>query len=255
MFQKQFAENAVGILTLEENVIGLAAGGSWISDSLDAYSDLDLVIVTQKKITDNKDNMINIAQKLGDYLSGFTGEHIGETRLLICMYDNPLLHVDLKFVTPEEFKDRVEDPAILLDKGGILKQIIETTKAEFPYPDYQWMEDRFWTWIHYALTKIGRQEYLEATDFLAYLRMTVLGPLLQIKNNKLPRGVRKVEFDLAHEDFITLTSTLPVYDRASILMSLKNSVELYRNLREFLFKNITYQSKLEEKVMLYFEGI
>ncbi len=255
MFQKQFAENVVQILATEASVLGLAAGGSWISDTLDAFSDLDLVVVTKEKITDNKADMIHIAQKLGDYLSGFTGEHVGEPRLLICMYDNPLLHVDLKFVTPEEFKDRVENPIILLDKEGILQQIIKTTNPEFPYPDYQWIEDRFWTWIHYALAKVGRQEYLEALDFLAYLRMNVLGPLLHIKNNKLPRGVRKVEFELARKDFKTLTSTIPTYDKTSILNSLENAVELYRSLRELLFINVTYQNKLEEKVMLYFDTI
>ena len=29
----------------------------------------------------------------------FTGEHVGESRVLICLYGPPLLHVDLKFVS------------------------------------------------------------------------------------------------------------------------------------------------------------
>ncbi|WP_286862331.1 MULTISPECIES: hypothetical protein [Sphingobacterium] len=74
--------------------------------------------------------------------------------------------------------------------------MIDTTKAQFPVPDFQWIEDRFWTWMHYGLTKIGRGEYMEALDFMAYLRMAVFGPLLHIKNNNLPRGVRKVETTL-----------------------------------------------------------
>jgi hypothetical protein len=30
-------------------------------------------------------------------LVGFTGEHVGEPRVLICLYGPPVLHVDLKF--------------------------------------------------------------------------------------------------------------------------------------------------------------
>jgi hypothetical protein len=46
------------------------------------------------------------ASRLGELLPSFTGEHVGEPRLLICLYNNPLLHAELKFVTPEEFKKR-----------------------------------------------------------------------------------------------------------------------------------------------------
>ncbi|PUV21792.1 hypothetical protein DCO56_26060 [Sphingobacterium athyrii] len=116
--------------------------------------------------------------------------------MLICLYDSPLLHVDIKFITLEEFCVRIEDPIILLDIDNILQKVRDTTKAQFPVPDFQWIEDRFWTWMHYGLTKIGRGEYVEALDFMAYLRMAVFGPLLHIKNNNLPRGVRKVETTL-----------------------------------------------------------
>jgi len=75
------------------------------------------------------------------------------------LYDDPLLHVDLKFITLDEFWERVEHPVVLLDTEQALQNLINATKAEFPMPDYQWIEDRFWTWIHYALLKIGRGEY------------------------------------------------------------------------------------------------
>jgi hypothetical protein len=196
MIQTDFAYRVKHILEKDDRILGVAVGGSWIAQQIDEFSDLDLVLVTKDKIAPNKANMIAIAESLGDFLSGFTGEHVGEPRLLICLYDNPLLHVDLKFVTLDEFKVRVETPFILLDKNGLLQQAIQDSEAQFPYPDYQWIEDRFWTWVHYALLKIGRGEYLEALDFLGFLRMVVLGSLLHIKNGNLPRGVRKVEMEL-----------------------------------------------------------
>ncbi|WP_172276877.1 nucleotidyltransferase domain-containing protein [Chryseobacterium sp. LAM-KRS1] len=256
MIQVEFANKAKEILQTDETIIGLAVGGSWISDQMDEFSDLDLIIVTEQKVTGDKNVMIDYAKRLGNFLSAFTGEHVGEPRLLICLYDNPLLHVDLKFVTLEEFHERVETPTILLDKNGRLQKVIDHSVSSFPYPDYQWIEDRFWIWIHYALLKVGRGEYFEAFDFLGFLRMSVFGPLLHIKNNNLPRGVRKVETDLEVKDLEDLKLTLPQYNRHSLLECLRHSVLLYRKLRNVLFgNNIILQDETEKKVMLYFKEL
>ncbi|MDD2792015.1 MAG: nucleotidyltransferase domain-containing protein [Sediminibacterium sp.] len=256
MIQREFADKAKTILEPDDNVIGLAVAGSWLTNEIDEFSDLDLILVTQQKISGNKSLMIDYARKIGDFLSGFTGEHVGEPRVLICLYDNPLLHVDIKFLTLNEFHTRIETPHLLLDKGGQLEKAINSSFAKFPYPDYQWIEDRFWTWIHYALLKIGRGEYLEAYDFMGFLRMAVLGPLLHIKNGNLPRGVRKVEADLDNDSLASLKRTIPAYERQSLLDSLKNAVSLYRQLRTELFNNkVSMQSKTESKVMNYFDEI
>lgn len=256
MIQFEFAQRAKITLEKEENVIGLAVAGSWLTNEIDEFSDLDLILVTEQKISHDKNLMLNYAKRLGNFLSGFTGEHVGEPRVLICLYDNPLLHVDIKFVTLEEFHTRVETPMLLIDKNGQLEKAISNSQAMFPYPDYQWIEDRFWTWIHYALLKIGRGEYLEAYDFLGFLRMVVFGPLLHIKNENLPRGVRKVETDLANEDLARLKLTIPTYERKSLLESLRNAVRLYRQLRTELFdNNVCLQNDTDKKVMNYFDEI
>lgn len=255
MIQTDFAYRVKSILEKDDCILGVAVGGSWITQQIDEFSDLDLVIVTKEKIAPHKPNMLAIAESLGDFLSGFTGEHVGEPRLLICLYDNPLLHVDLKFVTLDEFKVRVETPFILLDKNNVLQQAIQDSEAQFPYPDYQWIEDRFWTWIHYALLKIGRGEYLEALDFLGFLRMVVLGPLLHIKNGNLPRGVRKVEMELEALDYQALISTVPTYQKADLLKSLRNAVVLYQKLRIELFgQTIQLNPKVEMAVLTYFDS-
>ncbi|RNI27302.1 nucleotidyltransferase domain-containing protein [Rufibacter immobilis] len=248
--QQIFANNTVQVLKDDENVLGLAVAGSWLTNEIDEFSDLDLVLVTREKIGGHKDKMVEYAKRLPYFLSGFTGEHVGEPRVLICLYDQPLLHVDLKFVTLEEFRHRIETPILLLDKEGQLQRVLEETEPHFPYPDYQWIEDRFWTWIHYALLKIGRGELIEAFDFFGFLRMVVFGPLLHIKNGNLPRGVRKVETQLPIEDFEQLKETLPTYSRTSLLNSLEHSVVLYRQLRKELFATeVVWHSEAEGKVM------
>jgi hypothetical protein len=256
MIQREFAEKATRIFELDENVIGLAVAGSWLTNELDEFSDLDLILVTKHKVSSDKGLMLDYANRLGNFLSGFTGEHVGEPRVLICLFDNPLLHVDIKFLTLNEFHSRIETPTLLIDKGGQLEDIINNSEAKFPYPDYQWIEDRFWVWIHYALLKIGRGEYLEAYDFMGFLRMLVFGPLLHIKNDNLPRGVRKVETDLASEDLAKLKLTIPAYDRQSLLDSLRNAVSLYRQLRTELFdENVSLHTDTDKKVMDYFNDI
>ena len=254
--QKQFAGNVAEVLKDDENTVGLAVAGSWLTNEIDEFSDLDLIVVTKEKIGGDKYKMLNYARRFGHFLSGFTGEHVGEPRVLICLYDNPLLHVDIKFLTIEEFHQRIETPVILLDKQGQLKSILEQTEPIFPYPDYQWIEDRFWIWVHYALLKIGRGEYVEAFDFFGFLRMVVFGPLLHIKNGNLPRGVRKLETQLPTEDFLQLKATLPAYSRNALLDSLQQSVNLYRHLRGELFSSaVALQTETEEKVMKYFQQI
>jgi hypothetical protein len=115
-----------------------------------------------------------IAASLGHLLAAFTGEHVGEPRVLICLYDNPLLHVDLKFVSLEDVCLRVEDPVVFWQRAGRVGHALIGEQAKFPAPDRRWIEDRFWVWVHYASARIGRGELFEAIDFLSFLRLNVL---------------------------------------------------------------------------------
>jgi len=254
--QVGFVKRITELLKADSLVIGLTVGGSWLSNEIDEFSDLDLILVTKEKISGSTDKMTAYASRFGKLLSAFTGEHIGDPRVLICLYDNPLLHVDIKFLTIEEFGKRVESPVILLDKTGELRKVIESTEAKFPKPDFQWIEDRFWIWIHYALLKIGRGEYFESFDFFGSLRSIVLGPLLHMKSNSDPRGVRKLEFISSDEDIKMLKATLPAYDKESLLRALKASIALYRKLRSEQYSDyVVLRTEAEERVMLYFDEI
>jgi predicted nucleotidyltransferase len=256
MFQQQFAENARDVVRRNDNVIGLAVTGSWLSDEIDEFSDLDLILITKEKVAGDTEKMLGYARSFGKLLNGFTGEHVGEPRLLICLYDQPLLHVDIKFLTLPEFSVRMETPVILHDTAGQLQQVLDTTAPRYPYPDYQWLEDRFWIWVHYATLKIGRGEYFEAMDFLGYLRMVVLGPLLQIRNGTLPRGVRKVETQLSAADFTSLRGTVAGYERNAIILALENAVSLYQELRSALFTaEVNLQNATEEKALAYLHDV
>jgi predicted nucleotidyltransferase len=256
MIQKEFADKVVSIVENDSNVTGLAVAGSWISNELDIYSDLDLVLITKKKIGDNKEKMMSYARSFGDLISGFTGEHVGEPRLLVCLYDDPLLHVDIKFLTLPELYDRVENPVILFERNNQLSEVIQSTKAVWPQPDFQWIEDRIWTWVHYIAGKMARGEYFECLDGLGYIRARVLAPLLQLKSKTQPRGLRKVEAKLSLPDLENLKITVAGYNRDSIIKSLDNTISIYRSLRKKLFPaDIELQVKAEQKSIAYFKEI
>ena len=97
---RKFLQSALEVLQRDERLLGVAAGGSLLSNSMDEFSDLDLVIATEAaqhgQVLAERPR---IAASLGPLLSAFTGEHVGEPRLLVCLYaGEPPLHVDLKFV-------------------------------------------------------------------------------------------------------------------------------------------------------------
>ena len=256
MIQKEFADKIIETIKTDNSVIGLAAAGSWITNELDEFSDLDLVLVTTEKVSDSKTKMLEYANKFGQLLSAFTGEHVGEPRLLICLYNNPLLHVDIKFLTLEEFGNRIESPVILYDIDGQLQRVLDKTEGKFPYPDYQLIEDRFWVWIHYVLAKIGRGEYMEAFDSLSIFRMMIFGPLLHIKNGNLPKGVRKVESMLPDNDLLNLTFTIAAYNKESLIVAVESAIGLYQSLRKELFnEDVTWRIAAEMEVLKYLRQI
>ncbi|MCX6319141.1 MAG: nucleotidyltransferase domain-containing protein [Bacteroidetes bacterium] len=256
MIQQDFAYNVVQIVQKDAGVIGLAAAGSWITQELDEYSDIDLVLVTKEKMGGNKEKMLLYARQFGDFISGFTGDHVGEPRLLVCLYDKPLLHVDIKFLTLPEFHTRIENPVVLFERNNKLTDIINSTEAAWPQPDLQWIEDRIWTWVHYIAGKAARGEYFECLDGLGFIRARVLAPLLQLKSNTLPRGLRKVEKKLTPPDLESLKITNAQYSKASIIKALDNTISVYRTLRRKLFPpEIALQAKAEKRSMEFFKKI
>jgi hypothetical protein len=229
---REFLQRLIELLSADTRIVGIAAGGSYLTNSMDAFSDLDLVIAIEpSKYVEIMADRRSIAASLGNLLAAFTGEHVGEPRVLICLYEEPLLHVDLKFVDLGDVAERVEDPAVLWERDECLSRALQQGRPEYPAPDPRWIEDRFWIWVHYAAAKIGRGELFEALDFLSFLRGTVLGPLgLRLARGR-PAGVRKIE-TVAPEFAEKLRGTVAGYEAADCLRALRVCIELYRSMRQ-----------------------
>ena len=252
----KFIENAVNVLSKDTRIVGLATGGSYITKEMDDYSDVDIVVAIDSLSYEEVLGKRNeIACEIGELLSAFTGEHVGEPRLLICLYGEELLHVDLKFVDIKDIHHRVENPVILWERESCITEELKKSKAEFPIPSLQWVEDRFWVWIHYAGTKIGRGEIFEAVDFTSFLRQMAIGPLILMKNEKLPRGVRKIEFD-AKDSIEDLKETIPTYDKDSCVKAIEKIIEMYLDLREdFITEDFVRREKAQILSIKYLNDI
>jgi Nucleotidyltransferase domain. len=253
---QNFITKAVDTLKQDVRIAGIALGGSYITSNLDEFSDLDFVIaVYPEYIQQIMSERIQIAEKLGNLLSVFTGEHVGEPRLIVCLYDSPLIHVDYKFVSLDDAGKRVEDPVILYQKDDALTKAFSQEVAAFPMPNLQWIEDRFWVWVHYIAGKIGRQEIFEVMESISFIRQNVIAPLILIKNGKLPRGVRRIETD-APDDMPNLLETVAVHDTKSCLNALKVEAQLYIQLREpYLDETLILRHEAEKRALEYLEKI
>lgn len=228
-----FVDQAVPLLSQDPRVVGVAAGGSWIAGTMDEFSDVDLVIAVapEHEAAVSRDRQA-IAASLGPLLVAFTGEHVGEPRLLICLYGTePLAHVDLKFVAVSDLARRVEDPVVLWEREGAMTRAMAGTAAHYPGPRLQWIEDRFWVWVHYVAGKIGRGEHFDALDALSFLRTRVLGPLLLAGLGQRPNGVRQVERH-AGAQLRELDATVAVNDGVSLSSALAATAALYQRLRD-----------------------
>ncbi len=189
-----FLRNAARVLRKNERIVGIAVAGSLAESRADEFSDVDLVIAVEPlSLEEVLVEREAIAGTLGNLVAAFTGEHVGEPRLLICLYDDPVLHVDLKFVPLPEATPVVDNPIVVWDRNDRMKSVLRQRKGRYPAPDVQWLEDRFWVWVHYLATKIARGELFEAIEGLSFLRVTVLAPLGLMRLGLAAAGVRRLE--------------------------------------------------------------
>jgi hypothetical protein len=95
----------------------------------------------------------------------------------------------------------------------------------------QWIEDRFWAWVHYTATKIGRGELFECLEACGYFRTAIFGPLLAVRHGERPQGVRRLE-RYSGEALRELEETVGDHTREGCLQALGASIGLYTRLRD-----------------------
>lgn len=248
---RAFLENASRMLRADARIRGVALAGSYASGNVDAYSDLDLVVATEAGALCTLDERVALAQSLGPLVAAFIGDHVNEPRLLVTLYGPPALHVDFKFIAPADIADRIDEPVVSWECEGELTAALAASRPRSLAPDPQWIEDRFWVWVHYAATKIGRGEYFEAIDFLGHVRRHVLAPLARLRDGSTACALRRIE---QHAPVFarSLEATLARADRADLIRAVRATVAIYRSLQvDTLARGVA----AEALAMAYLDGL
>ncbi len=245
-------DRVVAAADADPRIVGVLAGGSAAAGIMDEFSDLDLVVVTtdEDHLAVLRDARA-LAAALGEVVAAFTGEHVGEPRLLIALIGSPPLKVDLKIVGPTDLESRVEDGLVVWQRDGRLDAALARSDATWPTPDPQWLEDRFWLWVYDTVAKIGRGELFDCLNMLSFMRQTVLGPLIAQQRGHRPSGVRRLE-TIAPDLTPALEATLGTHDRAGCLSAVRATVELYLRVRG---DGVPARAKAEAEARTYLDLI
>jgi hypothetical protein len=248
-------DGVLAFAAADPRMLGVTLGGSAATGTADVHSDLDLVLACHD---DDHPTLLAelpaVAERLGPLLAAFTGEHVGEPRLLIALYGPPLLHVDLKLIARRDLGTRVEDGLVLWERDGAVRTAWADRPAAWPQPDPQWIEDRFWVWIHYGAGKIARGELFECLDLLALLRTAVLGPLLAVRAGERPQGVRRIE-RVAPEVTDALVQTLGDHSATGCAEALRAAARLYTRLRDASAQPPRRRAGAEREALAYLAAV
>lgn len=248
---RQLAEAVVAEAAADPRLLAVVAGGSIATGTSDEYSDLDLVLVcTPEGQAELLADPRSFAGRAGSLLAAFTGEHVGEPRLLIAFYGPPLVHVDLKFVTADDLRHRVEDGVVLWQRDDTIDRMYGMSQPSWPQVDPQWIEDRFWVWTHYTAVKIARGELFEAVEALGAIRSAAIAPLATLGRTAKPSGVRRLE-TLAPELLPEFRATVATADRDDCFRALSASVELYRKVRDNSGVAVERRTAAEQAVVAF----
>lgn len=230
--QSDFVTRLIDTAVADVRIEAVLIGGSYVLGDFDAFSDLDFTLVIADAAHDSMlAHREAFAEALGQLISAFTGEHVGEPRLLICLYGPPLLHVDMKFITTAALDKLVERPAVLFarDPAAITSRL-DSAHIGWPNRPPEWFEARIWVWLHYATAKLARGEWLECLGMLGFLREQILGPMLHRRAGRDQRGLRRIEQHGVDRDG-RLPATLAEPTPDSLHTAILASIALYLDLR------------------------
>ena len=85
---QQLLSDIIRVLSADKRIDAIGASGSFASNNMDQYSDLDLVIAIEPAFVDAMmAERFELVNAVPGYIQGFTGEHVGEPRLIIALYE------------------------------------------------------------------------------------------------------------------------------------------------------------------------
>jgi len=219
----------------EQRIVAMSIWGSFARGTADWYSDLDLALVSED---DDVRHVIRTAREIaeasGPVVAAYPGEHVGEPDMVTVLYED-LLHVDLTAIGLSAFAARRVPTDFMLWERQELSSLVgqggeEVEEQEISPGDLGGMDQKMWTWVWYAQSKILRGEVWEAYDSINYMRTFVLFPLVRTtKGVSSADGSRWID-ELIGDRVEEFARTLPAPNRKAALDALRQTVRLYLDL-------------------------
>jgi hypothetical protein len=229
--QQEFLDRAVSIAEKDSRFIGLALHQE--SDHEHEFTDLEFVFVCAPiSFGDCAADLKGVAEALGPLLLSYEQEKTDAERELSCLYDEPLRRIDLRLL-PTDGAAMLRHPRVLWERDGTLSAELAKYRDVAPVIDLQWMEDRFWLWLHSAAMALKEGAIFEALHQMSCLRTRILAPML-LKKQAQPADALKGLEQAGGDELSSLRATVPLYDARSCEISLREAAKLYVGLRETL---------------------
>jgi hypothetical protein len=249
-------KKAESLIRTDNRFIGMALGGSWINKQLDEFSDLDIYLIMSDHAVLSIDEKKEILCQYGELLCFYNNANDDNVTVSLFKIEEQLLHVDCKWIYLSGLRKRVENPDIIFEKDGLLSKYMRDFPNEgYEQPNLELSEMRFWTWMHYIFSKIGRGEIIEACSYLCEVRIYCLGPMILYKNKMTARRLRHAE-QLPTEELLELKTTFPAECRAeSCFNAAMNTIALYSKTRDALASADFKTNFCAEKACLEYAAI
>lgn len=219
-------------------VVGMALSGSLATGSGDAFSDIDLVVVSGSEIGLEKVRE-RLIRSCGVHVARYSGEHVGEPRLVVVLYSD-LIKVDFVFLEQDDLAawNGGRPIAILWERGGVLSRELAGRQSSSSRAEaVDFLERRFWSWTWYGFAKLLRGERYEALSAIGYLRDKALFPALAARSGSSQRGARRIDELVAAAD-LPFDATVPRLEDDDLLAALRACVRVYRALADPLLAEL-----------------
>lgn len=220
-------QRAIAFAETDPRILGLALHyqqNNWNAEEM-------VLVTSAESFHRTAPHLKEIAASFGSLVLAY--EPVGHTasRELICLFDDPVDRIDLIVMPLENLP--LTYSTILCQKGKALTDLLAGQRTVPPHVDLQWMEDRFWVWLHSAANSLREGALFETLEQIGNLRSQILAPLVLCKNKQPTDQLAALE-EKGGEDLGSLRATVPLYDARSCEISLREAAKLYVGLRETL---------------------
>ena len=246
----------------DDRVAAAFLSGSYARGAADAYSDLDLgLITTDDAYDDFFTTHAAFIQQIGSPIFRETYHGSGSDTLFFTFPDG--VEAELALGRASHFTHIIIEPyTILVDKNGILADAVFTgyrpTQAE-QTDTLRRLISWFWHDLsHHFLTAIARGQLWSAHGHLEELRLTCVN-LLRLTHDFTaePEGYEKLEHVVPAEQLAPLRATYCQLDRDAMLQAARIIVRLYRDLASPLAQShgIPYPTALDHMMSSRLEQV